>query len=160
MSQVSPCSGIRRSTSCLFWRINPSKLCWLFRAILRNLVPRNLFWGCSLEWHSFVAMNRYLRSPRGSQVYWVSSSVFFHAWLVSNESRSRVLVPWLLWGYKVLQGRALPYGLELSLWGPIFPELTRTWAPGGYSGGSLESFGSWLTPHKHISYWNCPMARV
>ena len=30
--------------------------------------------------------------------------------------------------------------------------------PGAYNGGSLESFGSWLTSYKHISCWNCPMA--
>ena len=40
------------------------------------LSPENEFWGCSLEWHSFVVLNRYLRSTR---VYWVSSSVFFHS---------------------------------------------------------------------------------
>ena len=57
MAQVSPCSEIRRFISCLFWSIIPAKLCWLFRAILRNLVPRNQIWGvfirmaliCSLE---------------------------------------------------------------------------------------------------------------
>ena len=42
------------------------------------LSPKTWFWGCLLEWPSFVVLNRYLRSPRGSQVYWVSSSVFFH----------------------------------------------------------------------------------
>ena len=79
MAQVPPCSGFRRSISCLFWSTTPDKLCWLFRAVLRNLIPRNLILGFSLEWwHSFVVLNRYLRSPRGSQVYWVSSSVFFH----------------------------------------------------------------------------------
>ena len=78
MAQVPPCSGIKRSISCLFWSITPAKLCWLLKGVLRNLIPRNLILGCSLEWHSFVVLNRYLRSPRGSQVYWVSSSVFFH----------------------------------------------------------------------------------
>ena len=32
--------------------------------------------------------------------------------------------------------------------------------PGAYSGDSLESFGFWFIPHKHISCWNCPMAMV
>ena len=41
MAQVLPCSGIRRSIACLFWSTTPAKLCWLFRAILRNLTPRN-----------------------------------------------------------------------------------------------------------------------
>ena len=27
--------------SCLFWSTTSAKLCWLFRAILRNLIPRN-----------------------------------------------------------------------------------------------------------------------
>ena len=69
MVQVPPCSEIRRSISYLFWSTTPAKLCWLFRAVLRNLIPRNLIWGCSLEWHSLVVLNRYLRFPRGSQVY-------------------------------------------------------------------------------------------
>ena len=29
----------------LFWNTTPAKLCWLFRAILRNLIPRNLILG-------------------------------------------------------------------------------------------------------------------
>ena len=78
MAQVPPCSGIRKSIFYLFWSTTSVKLCWLFRAILRNLIPEKLNWECSLEWHSFVVLDRYLRSPRGSQVYWVPSSVFFH----------------------------------------------------------------------------------
>ena len=45
MAQVPLYSGIRRSISCLFWSIIPAKLCWLFRAILRNLIPRKLILG-------------------------------------------------------------------------------------------------------------------
>ena len=45
MGQVAPCSGIRRSISCLFWSTTLAKLCWLFRAILRNLIPRNQILG-------------------------------------------------------------------------------------------------------------------
>ena len=41
MAQVPPCSGIRRSISCLFWSTSTGKLCWLFRAVLRNLNTRN-----------------------------------------------------------------------------------------------------------------------
>ena len=66
ISHVPPCSGIRRSISCLFWSTNPAKLCWLFRAIL---IPRKLILGVSLEWHWFVVLNRYLGPPRGSQMY-------------------------------------------------------------------------------------------
>ena len=42
MAQIPLCSGIRRSISCLFWSTTAAKLFWLFRAILRNLIPRNL----------------------------------------------------------------------------------------------------------------------
>ena len=62
-------------------------------------------------------------------------------------------------GRKYYRVGAHPCGLELNLWGPIFPDF-RTWVPGTSSGGSLEPFGSWLTPHKIISCWNCPMALV
>ena len=41
MSQVPSCSGIRRSVSCLFCSMTPAKLCWLFRGVLRYLIPRN-----------------------------------------------------------------------------------------------------------------------
>ena len=37
MAQARPCSGIRRSISCLFWITTPDKLCLLFRAVLKNL---------------------------------------------------------------------------------------------------------------------------
>ena len=45
MGQVPPCSGIRRSVSCLFWSTTPAKLCGLFRAVLRTLIPGNLLLG-------------------------------------------------------------------------------------------------------------------
>ena len=51
MAQIPLCSGIRRSISCLFWSTTAAKLFWLFRAILRNLIPRNLI--LEIEWHSF-----------------------------------------------------------------------------------------------------------
>ena len=60
MAQIPPCSGIRRSSSCLFWSTIPTKLCWLFRAVLRNLTSR--FWGCSLEWHSFSSVQSVAQS--------------------------------------------------------------------------------------------------
>ena len=44
MGQVSPCLGIRRSVSHLFCVV-PAKLCWLFRAVLRNPIPRNQIFG-------------------------------------------------------------------------------------------------------------------
>ena len=40
-----PCSGIRRSIPCLFWSTTSAKLCCLVRAILRELIPRNLILG-------------------------------------------------------------------------------------------------------------------
>ena len=88
MAQVPPCLGFRRSISCLIWSITPTKLCWLVRASLRNLNPRNLILGLFIR--MALVLNRDLRSPRGSPVYWVSSSGFFH-----GLTRS-VLVPWLL----------------------------------------------------------------
>ena len=42
MAQVPPCSEMRRSITCLFWSATPAKLHWLFRDVLRNLIPRNL----------------------------------------------------------------------------------------------------------------------
>ena len=45
MAQVLPCSGIRRSISCLFWSTISVKLCGLFRVILRNLILRNQILG-------------------------------------------------------------------------------------------------------------------
>ena len=63
MAQVSPCSGIRRSISCLFWSTTPAKLCWLFRAVLGNLIPKSLILGvfirialiCSPEYVSEIS---------------------------------------------------------------------------------------------------------
>ena len=122
------------------------------------LSPETYFLGCSLEWHSVIVGNRLLRSPRGSQVYWVSSSVFFHG---VNPG----VMPWYLdcrGGRKYYRVEAHSCGLELSLWDPDpdFQTLIRTWVPGAYSGCSLESFRSWLTPHKNITCWNCPVAMV
>ena len=45
MAQVLPCSGIRRSISCLFWSSSSAKLCCLFRAVLRNLILRSFILG-------------------------------------------------------------------------------------------------------------------
>ena len=49
MAQVPPYSGIRRSISFLFWSTTPAKLCWVFGAVLRNLIPRNLILGSESE---------------------------------------------------------------------------------------------------------------
>ena len=68
-SDLSPvCFGVQPLPSC----VGSLVLSW------EILSPETRLWGCSLEWHSCAVLNRYLRSPRGSQVYWVSSSVFFH----------------------------------------------------------------------------------
>ena len=57
---LSPvCFGVQPLPSC----VGSLELSWEF------LSPETRFGGCSLEWHSFVVLNRYLRSPRGSQVY-------------------------------------------------------------------------------------------
>ena len=63
MAQVPLCSGIRRSISYPFWSTTPAKLCWLIRAVLRNLIPRNLIFGvfirialiCSSEYVSEIS---------------------------------------------------------------------------------------------------------
>ena len=34
-----------QNTYVLLWSITPAKLCWLVRAVLRNLIPRNLIMG-------------------------------------------------------------------------------------------------------------------
>ena len=34
-----------RNQEMCFWSTTPAKLCWLFRAILRNLIPRNIILG-------------------------------------------------------------------------------------------------------------------
>ena len=77
-SDLSPvCFGIHPLPSC----VGSLVLSW------EILSPETRLWGCSLEWHSCAVLNRYLRSPRGSQVYWVSSSVFFHG--LTHDLRSR-----------------------------------------------------------------------
>ena len=153
MTQVSPCSGIRRSISIFFWSTSPAKLCWLFRAILRNIISRKQILGV------FIRM-ALIGSPE--QVSEISQgltgilSVFFS------------FLPWLdlSWYLDCCRDRmyyrvgALPCGLELNLWRPIFPNFKQDLSPWSIYGGSLESFGSWFTPHKHISCWNCPMAMV
>ena len=129
MAQVQPCSGIRRSMSCLFWSTTPAKLCWLFKAILGKFIPSNLILGCSLEWHSFVVLNRYLRSPRAHR-WIVSSSVFFHG--LTHRVVNPGVTSWYLdcgGGRKYYRVGNLPCGLELSLWGPIFPDFNQDLNP-------------------------------
>ena len=41
MGQVPPSLGI----SSVFWSTTPAKLCWLIKAVMRNLTPRNLILG-------------------------------------------------------------------------------------------------------------------
>ena len=96
MAQVSPFSGIRRSISCMSWSTTPTKLCWLLRAALRNLISRNQISGvfirvaliCSTkEVSDFPGAHRCIECP------FLFSSM---AWLMCSESRSHVLIPWLL----------------------------------------------------------------
>ena len=155
MAQIPSCLGIRRSISCLFWGRISAKLCWLFRAILRNLIPRNLILGV------FVRMTL-ICSPYLPGLTGVLSVLFcFLPWLNSWAVNPGVMSWYLDYcgGRRYYRVGAPPSGLELSIWGPIFPGF-RTSVPGAYSGGSLESFGSLLIPHKLISCWNCPMAMV
>ena len=76
MVQVPPCSGIRRSISCLFWSTTPAKLCWLFIAILRKFIPRNLILGV------MIRMAR-ICSPEQASV--ISHSCFAPQFLPSTE---------------------------------------------------------------------------
>ena len=96
-AQVPPCSGIKSSVSGLFWSTTPAKLCWLFRAVLRNLIPRNLILGFFLEWwHSFVVLNRYLRSP--TPVLPPSSFILpSFVWVYIFFSTGQVLLSALSW---------------------------------------------------------------
>ena len=89
--------GIRRSISCLFRSTIPAKLCWLLRAVLRNLIPRNLILGVFIKMHSFVI---WIWDLLGAHKCIECPLLFFFpmAWFVSSESRSHVLVSWLLWG--------------------------------------------------------------
>ena len=64
MGQVPPCSGIR-SSSCLFWSMS-TNLCWLFKAILRNLILRNLILGVFFRIALIRSPEWYLRSLKGS----------------------------------------------------------------------------------------------
>ena len=96
MVQVPPCSGIRRSISCLFWSTAPAKQCWLFRAALRNLIPRNLILEVIIEWHSFVVLNRHLRSP--TPVLPPGSFILqSFAWFYVFFSTGQVLLSTLSW---------------------------------------------------------------
>ena len=156
MAQVSPCSGIRSSISCVFWSTTPAKLCWLFKAILRNLIPRNLILVMFIRMALICSpdlpgAHRYIECPL------LFSST---AWLVSSNPgvMSRYLDR--CGSRKYYRLGAHPCGLSWAFGDPCFQTLIRTWVPGAYSGRSLESLGSWLIPHKHISYWNCSMAMV
>ena len=116
------------------------------------LSPETLFWGCSLEWHSFVVLDKYLRAPRGAQVYWVSFC--FLPWLDSWVVNPGVM-SWYVdccGGTKYYRVGSFHVGWSWAFGDPSFQTLIRTGVPGAYSGSSSESFGSWLTPHKDISF--------
>ena len=74
MAQVFPCSGIRRFISCLFWSTISAKLCWLLRAVLRNLIPRSQILGlfirmtliCSFEQVSDVSLSLLMKAKEES----------------------------------------------------------------------------------------------
>ena len=158
MAQVPPCSRIRGSISCLFCSTISVKLCLLFRAILRNLIPRNQILGVFIRMALIGSPEEVSEISQG--LTGVSSVLFcflprLDSWVVNPGVMS-----WYLdccGGRKYYRVGALPCGLELT---PSFQTLIRTWVPGVYSGDSLESFGSWFIPHKRISCWNCPMAMV
>ena len=161
MGQVPPCSGIRRSISCLFWSTTLAKLCWLFRAVLRNLFPRNLISGVFLRM-ALICSPEYPKISQGPTGVLNVLLFCFLPWLDSWVVNTGIM-SWYTdcyGGRKYYRVGALPRGLELSLWGPIFQTLIRTSVPGTFSSVSLESFGSWLILHKRISCWYCPIAIV
>ena len=89
MAQVPSCSRIRRSTSCLFWSTTPTKLCWLFRADLRNLITRNLILGVFIRMALICSPGYVSETCQGLTLYWVSSSVFSHGLMSESSSSSQ-----------------------------------------------------------------------
>ena len=82
MAQVPPCSGIRRSISHLFWSTTPAKLCWLIRAVLRNLIPRNLILGIFIR-IAFICSSEYVSEISQGLTGVLSVLVCFFPWLDS-----------------------------------------------------------------------------
>ena len=102
----------------LILEYNPCQAMLALQSYPEKAYPQKLDFGS--VWHSFVVLNRYLRSPRGSQVYWVSSSVFFHAWLMSSESRSHVLYLDCCGGRKCYRVGAFHVGWSWAFGDPSF----------------------------------------
>ena len=135
------CFGVQPLPSCV-GSLEPS---W------ETLSPETLSGGYSLEGPSFVALNRCLRSPRGSQVYWVSSSVFFHG--LTPEYWIQESCPGTLTAVRVesVTGKG-PFhvGWRWAFGDISFHTLIRTWVPGAYSGDSLRVF--WVLVHTQQAY--------
>ena len=126
MAQIPPCSGIRRSISCLFWNTTTAKLCWLFRAILRNLIPRNLILGIFIR-VALILMNEFWIGiwDRPETHRCIECPLLFIQWLDSWVVNPGVM-PWYLdcyEGRKNYRVEALTCELEFSLWGPTFPDF-------------------------------------
>ena len=161
MAQVPPCSGIRRFISCLFWSTTPAKLCLLFRAILRHLIPRNLILGMFIRMALICSSEQVSGSSQGLTGVWSVLFCFLprlDSWVVNPGVTS-----WYLdccGGRKSYRVGPFHVGWSWALGDPSFQTLIRTCIPRSYSGDSLESFGSCFIHHKHISCWNCPMAIV
>ena len=123
MAQVPPCSGIRRSISC--FGVQPLASCvGSLELSWEILYPETRFWGCSLEWHSFIVLNRCLEISQG--LTGVLSVLFcflpqLDSWVVNPGVIS--WYPDCCGGRKYYRVGAHPSGLELSLWGPIFPDF-------------------------------------
>ena len=118
MAQVHPCSGIRRSISYFVVQCFPScvaslKLSW------ESLSPETI-------WGVFIRMTL-ICSPEWCEIFQELTSVLFYflswldSWLVNPG-----VIPWYFdccGGRKYYRVGDLPCGLELSLWGPIFPDF-------------------------------------
>ena len=61
-----------------FLQYNPCQAMLALWSCPENSYPQKLILRVFIRMPLICSLNRYLRSPRGSQVYWVSSSVFFH----------------------------------------------------------------------------------
>ena len=124
MTQVPSCSGIRRSISCLFWSTTPAKLYWLLRAVLGNLITRKLILAV------FITMALMYSSEYVSEISQRLSGVLSVLFCFLTRLDSWVVNPgvvsWYLdccGGRKFYRVGVLPCGLELILWGPIFPDF-------------------------------------
>ena len=145
MAQVPPCSGIRSSISYLFWGIPLPSCVGFLELSWEILSPETWFSGFTLGWHSIEVLNRYLRFP-GAHGYIECPLLFSSmAWLMSSDSRSHILVPWLL--DSLLMSQAMEKdrrGHSIHLWAPgrsQIPIQKYKWVPFWWTSPKLSFWG-------------------